>query len=170
MPDTNPLIAIFDNVDRTAAALRSLTNLRVAGVRVVSPAAYPVLAMTNDPGPCRLMGRLALAGAIVGLVVAIVLEVGSSLAYPIDVGGKPVVAWIPYVVVMFELTMMGAGVTSFLSLVILAVRVRRRIPAAARRAVASDRLVIVLPRPVDDDLRESIRVALSGAVRLEGSL
>jgi Alternative complex III, ActD subunit len=169
MRDTQPWIAVYDDPDRAAAALRSLDGLGVRGARIVSPAAYQAVHLTGRPGPWRLMGWLALAGGILGLAVAVALEVGSSIAHPVDVGGKPVVAWIPYGVVMFELTMLGAGVTNFLALVVLAWTSRRRIPKAVRQAVASDRLAVVVPAAGDDDRLTAIQATLAGAIHLEGA-
>jgi Alternative complex III, ActD subunit len=160
MPEKGPWIAIYDDLDEATAALRSLAHLGVPGVRVVSPAAYPAV---------RLMSWLALAGGLLGLATAIVLEVGSSLSYPISVGGKPVVAWILYGVVMFELTMLGTGLTNFVAMVVLAWVSRRRIPTAAREAVASDRLAVVVAPTGDDDRLAAIRAVLAGAIRLEGA-
>lgn len=169
MPENRPWIARYDDPDRAAAALRSLAALDVPGVRVVSQAGYPAVHLTGHPGPWRLMGWLALLGGIVGLAAAIALEVGTSIAHPLDVGGKPVVAWIPYGVVMFELTMLGAGVTNFVALVVLAGVSRRRIPKAAREAVGSNRLTIIVPAAGDDDRLDAIRAALAGAIHLEGA-
>jgi len=140
-----PRIAVYDDPDRAAEALDRLDSLRIAGVRVTSPAAYPAVHKTGSPGPWRLLAWLALLGGLVGLGGAIWLQVGTSLAHPVHVGGKPVVAWIPYGVIMFELTMLGAGSTCFVSLVVLAAIARRRVARAARREMASDRLVIAVP-------------------------
>lgn len=169
MRSKQPWIAVYDDPDRAAAALQSLAGLGVEGVRVASPAAYPAVHLTGRPGPWRLMGWLALVGGIVGLLTAVGLEVGTSLANPVDVGGKPVVAWIPYGVVMFELTMLGAGVTNFLALVVLAFTSRRRVPKAVRQAVASDRLAVVVPAAGDDDRLTAIQATLAGAIHLEGA-
>jgi len=169
MPEDRLWIARYDDPDRAAAALRTLANLHVLGVRVVSPAAYPAVHLTGHPGPWRLMGWLALVGGLVGLATAIALEVGTSMALPLDVGGKPVVAWIPYGVVMFELTMLGAGATNFVALVVLAGVSRRRIPKAALGTVRSDRLTIVVPAVGTADRLGAIRAALAGAIHVEGA-
>ncbi len=169
MPETRPWIALYDDPERAAAALRSLARLGVPGVRVLSPAAYPAIHLTGRPGPWRLMSWLALIGGLTGLATAIGLEAGASLSYPIHVGGKPALAWILFGVVMFELTMLGAGLTNFFAMVGLAWVSRRRIPKAAREAVASDRLAVVVAAAGDDDRLAAIRGALAGAIRLEGA-
>jgi len=163
MAERGAWVALYDDPDQAAAALASLADLEVSGVRVASPAAYPVVHMTGRPGPWRLLGWLAVAGGLLGLATAIVMEVGSSVAHPIDVGGKPVVAWVPYGVVMFELTMLGAGVTNFLATVVLAFVSRSRVSRAARRAVAGDRLAVVVPVSEDADRSRAIQAALAQA-------
>jgi len=169
MPEREPWIAVYDDPDRAADALRSLADLGVPGVRVVSPAAYPAVHLTGHPGPWRLLGWVALAGGVLGLLTAIALEVGSSVLHPMNVGGKPVVAWIPYGVVMFELTMLFAGIANFVAMVVLAFVVRRRVPMAARMAVASDRLAIVIPTAGGSDRLRAIRAVLADAVGVEGA-
>lgn len=159
------LIAEYDQPDPAHEALRQLEALDLPGVRVASPAAYPAVHATGSPGPWRWLAWLALSGALIGLVTAIAIEVGSSVAHPIQVGGKPVVAWIPYGVIMFELTMLGAGATSFLSLVVLAALSRRGVPRAARRAVASDRIVVIVPATKQQSAQASaVSEALAGAL------
>jgi len=167
MRETAPWIAVYDDPDRAAVALQTLADLGVPGVRVVSPAAYPVVHQTGHPGPWRLLGWIALIGGLLGLACAIALEVGTSVAHPMNVGSKPVVAWIPYGVVMFELTMLGVGASNFVALVVLAIVARHRVPKAARRAVASDRLAIVVP--AGGDRGDAVRAALAGAISLEGA-
>lgn len=163
-----PWIALYDGPDEAADALRSLEGLGIEGVRLISPAAYPAVHMTGRPGPWRLMSWLALIGGLLGLATAIALEVGTSVAHPLDVGGKPVVAWIPYGVVMFELTMLGAGLTNFFALIVLAFASRLRVPKAARRAVAGDQLALVLPAAAARR-RDAVRAALAGAIAQEGA-
>jgi|GEM_PF-2161031 len=159
------LIAEYDNPDSAREALRQLEALDLPGVRVASPAAYPAVHATGSPGPWRWLAWLALSGALLGLVTAIVLEVGSSLAHPVQVGGKPVVAWIPYGVIMFELTMLGAGATSFMSLVVLTALSRRGVPRVARRAVASDRIVVIVPATKQQsEQTRAVNEALAGAL------
>ena len=161
------LFALFDNPD-TAAAVGSLNRRQVKGVRVVSPAAYPVVHLTGHPGPWRWMGYLAVAGALIGLGTAISLEVGSSLAHPLPVGGKPVVAWPAYAVVMFELTMLGAGLTNFIALVVLSWWSRRKIHRSVREAVTADRVAVVVPIGGQSEAEvAAIRAELTGALSLE---
>ena len=46
------------------------------------------------------------------------------------VGGKPILAWTAFGVIMFELTMLFAGVANFLALVLLSAATRRGVALA----------------------------------------
>jgi hypothetical protein len=162
------LLALFDDPDTAEAAVTALGNREVAGVRVVSPAAYPVVHRTGRPGPWRLMGFLAVAGGLLGLATAIGLEVWSSMWMNLDVGGKAVVAWPAFTVVMFELTMLGAGLTNFTALIVLSWWSRRKVSKQARDAVVADRLAVVVPVDGKDEAAvEAIKRDLAGALSLE---
>ncbi len=56
-------------------------------------------------------------GGTLGFLSAIGLVLLTSLAYILPVGGKPVVAWIPYVIVMFELTVLLGSIFNLLGLI-----------------------------------------------------
>ncbi len=60
-----------------------------------------------------------LTGGLLGFSAAIALVLVTSLAYILPVGGKPVVAWIPYVIVMFELTVLLGSIFNLLGVILL---------------------------------------------------
>jgi hypothetical protein len=151
------VIAVFADPDAAARALATLRDEGVTGARIASPAPYPAVNQTGHPGPWRVLGWVALVGGLVGLGCAIALEVITSSHLDQVVGGKPPVSWTAFGVVMFELTMLFAGVTTLVSLIVLATIARRRIARRAREAVASERIVVIAPLPDDRaELRERI--------------
>jgi len=61
---------------------RDLEALGVEGLRLASPAPFPVVHRVHRPGTERLLGWLALAGAVAGLATAVALQVYASLFIP----------------------------------------------------------------------------------------
>ncbi len=59
-------------------------------------------------------------GGALGFLTAIALVLVTSLAYVLPVGGKPVVSWIPYVIVMFELTVLFGSLFNLLGILLFA--------------------------------------------------
>jgi hypothetical protein len=162
MPDI--LTALFADPERADQAVRALDALGVEGVRLASPAPYPAVHRVHRPGTERRLGWLVLGGAAAGLAAAIALQVHACLVHPFIVGGKPLLAWQAFAIVGFELTMFGAGLTNFVALAVLGARARRRVPRAAREAVASDRLVLLVDlEGRGPEARDAIRRALAGA-------
>jgi hypothetical protein len=161
------LVAVFADPAATDRAVRAIQALGVEGIRVASPAPFPFVHRVHQGGAERFLGWLVLAGAIAGLATAIALQVGTSLVHPFIVGGKPVLAWPAFGIVMFELTLLGAGVTNFVALAVLGAWGRRSFPAAARRLVAGDRLTIVVPMgPRTIEREPAIRQALAEALEI----
>ena len=86
------------------------------------------------------------------------------------VGGQPVIAWVPFGVIMFELTMLGAGLTNFVSMVVLGAISRRKVSRAARDAVLSDRLAVEVPTSGHSpEQLAAMRNALAGALAISES-
>lgn len=161
------VIAIFADPDAASRALTALRGDGVTTARIASPAPYPAVNQTGHPGPWRALGWIALAGGIVGLASAIALQVVTSRSLDQIVGGKPVISWTAFGVVMFELTMLLAGLSTLISLVVLAAVTRRGVTRRARAAVSSERIVVVVPLPDDSaGLRQVIARGLSEAVEV----
>jgi hypothetical protein len=61
-----------------------------------------------------------LLGGISGLVGAFVLQFWvSAVNFPQNVGGKPMNSWVAFIVVCFELTVLGASLGAFLGMLAL---------------------------------------------------
>ncbi len=66
------------------------------------------------------MWWIACGGGLVGLSVAVALAWVTEMWWPMNVGGLPTWAWWPNLIIMFELTMLGAIIATVVTLVISA--------------------------------------------------
>lgn len=103
MPDRGALGTFAEPADAARAVLR----LRERGhsVRASMPAPFPavVAALGRARSPLQWV---TFPGALVGLLGGIALTAGTSLSWRLVTGGKPIVSWPPFVIVIFELTVL----------------------------------------------------------------
>ena len=66
------------------------------------------------------MWWIACAGGLIGMTSAFGLAWITEMSWPIDVGGLPIFAWWPNLIIAFELTMLGAILATIVTLVIAA--------------------------------------------------
>jgi hypothetical protein len=66
------------------------------------------------------MWWIACGGGLVGMASAFGLSWLTETSWPINVGGLPIFAWWPNLIIIFELTMLGAILATVLTLVITA--------------------------------------------------
>lgn len=66
------------------------------------------------------MWWLACLGGLIGMSVGLGLAWLTETAWPINVGGLPIVAWWPNLIIIFELTMLGAITATIATLVVSA--------------------------------------------------
>lgn len=159
------LVAVYSDPDDALRAVQALRARGVANAQVSSPAAYPVVHEVTHTGHSRALGWIALLGGLTGLGCAAALQAGTSKALGLVVGGKPILAWTAFGVVMFELTMLFAGASNFLALVVFSALARRNVARAVRDQVSSERIVVVVPLGgMDSQLRELVRGLLSDAL------
>lgn len=164
---TEPLIALYDDPDAAQCAVGRLHEHGVDDVRVTSPAPYPVAEEHYRPLGWRQLGWLALGGGLLGLVSAIAITGFGSLAEPLCVGSKPVLAWPAFSVVMFEMTMLGAGLTNFLAVILFFAVARRGVAKKARQAAVDGHLALVVPLAARSAERTAeIREALHDALEV----
>jgi hypothetical protein len=137
MPDPG-VLGTFAEPRAAAAAIRVLRAGGFEDVRAAMPAPYPSVVEAVGHPPSGL-GWITFPGAILGLGCGVLLTVGTSLAWPLVTGGKPIVSWPPYVVIEFEVTVLIGALTNLAALLVGASRRRAR-AFPVRAAFHADRI------------------------------
>ena len=110
---------------------------------------------------------IAAGGAAIGLLTATWLTRMTELAWPLPTGNMPMVSWWPNLIVMFEMTMLGAILATVVTLLITA-RIPRRTPALYDAEVSDGKILVGVENP-QDDLVAKIEGALAsgGAIDIK---
>jgi hypothetical protein len=142
-------------------------GLRAAGVE---PAAITVV--SSEPfeeyefshGDARTwLYWIAAGGGVVGLLVGYWLTAMTEKSWPLPTGGMPIVAMWPNLIIMFELTMLGAVVATVVGLLVAA-KLPARTAALYDAAVADGVILVGVENPVDGSIS-----ALERALRQTGA-
>lgn len=103
-----------------AALLRALEELRRSGYRDVKTfSPIPLEGLLDGPQARKSPVRAyTLIGGVLGLLSGLGLTIGTSLDWPLLTGGKPIVSLPPFLVIVFELTILLGGLFTLAGLVI----------------------------------------------------
>jgi Alternative complex III, ActD subunit len=115
-PTLHGLMAEFDT---PGALVDAATKARLAGYRKMDAySPIPVEELDDALGLRRTrLPILVLLGGILGGLGGFSLEVWvSAVAYPMNVGGRPLVSWPHFIPVTFETTVLGAALTAFIGM------------------------------------------------------
>ncbi len=114
MSETTTLMALFDDIDPAADALEQLRGMGIAEdqLNVISGVPFTE-AMLGRPRQWTNVPRLAMGGAIAGFLIGLFFAAGTPILYPITVGGQPLIPVPPSIVVLFEMTMLGMLIATF---------------------------------------------------------
>ena len=115
-PATPGVLGVFGHLDATVAAVRSL---KAGGhgdtITVYSPVPRHELEDVLDQ-PTSPVRMWTLIGGLTGCGVGAWLTLYMSYDWPVVVGGKPVGSVPPYVIIMFEMTVLFGALTTILGL------------------------------------------------------
>jgi Protein of unknown function (DUF3341) len=100
---------------------------------------------------------IAAGGGVLGLGAGLILAYVTETFWPIVTGGMPIFAWWPNIIVLFELTMLGAIIATVLSLLITT-----ELPTKKAKlydpAVSQGKILVAVEEPPDDALPKLQRV------------
>ena len=115
MTEKTMLLALFPDIDPAAQAVEKLREIGVRDDHVNVISGIPVTeAMLGRPKQTSNVPRLSMGGAVAGFMLGMFLAFWAPSSYPLTVGGQFVVPGPPTVVVLFEMTMLGMLVSTFL--------------------------------------------------------
>jgi hypothetical protein len=147
------------------AAQRAVNGLRAAGI-----AEADITVMSGEPYEEQPFARrdaatwlwyIACAGGALGLMFSTWLTRMTELAWPLQTGNMPIVAWWPNLIVIFELTMLGAILATVTTLFITA-KLPRRTPRFYDPEVTNGKILVGVENPVANSLPALERALLAG--------
>jgi hypothetical protein len=142
--------AVYGLYSDPDAAQRAVGGLRAAGLKdraitIISSQPFEEYDFSQKDR-ATWMPRAAALGGVVGLAAGYLLTSGTQRAWPIETGGMPIVPMWPNLIIMFELTMLAAVITTAISFL-----VSSRIPRAERvlydPEIADDQILVGIANP-----------------------
>ncbi len=114
MSDTT-LLALFEDIDPAANAIDKLHEMGVTDDKLNVISGVPFThKMLGRPHPWTNVSRLALGGAIGGFFIGLFLNFGTPNLYNVHVGGQVLTPIPPGLIIIFEMTMLFALLSTFL--------------------------------------------------------
>ena len=160
------ILAAYQHVDCATDAIDALKQNGYAGFTVYYPAPNEEIAdaIDHENSPVRLW---TLFGGLTGLATGFAMTMWMSYDYPTVVGGKPIGSVIPYIIIMFELTILFGALSTLAGLAFHAWRTNQRGPYDGR--FSDDQIGIFVPCPVErrPAVEELLRAAGAMEVKVE---
>ena len=109
------LLALFEDIDPAASAVEKLHDLGLSDENINIISGVPLShKMLGRPHPHTNVSRLALGGAAGGFLFGLFLNFGTPNLYSIPVGGQYIMPVPPGLIIVFEMTMLFALLSTFL--------------------------------------------------------
>ena len=109
------IMGLFTDEKKAASAIEGLKDTPYTLERVHGPVPSHAIAKVLKPGKSRV-GYFTLAGGIIGFFSGFALAAFTSTRWDLIVGGKPIVALVPFFIVGFEFTVLFAVFGNILGL------------------------------------------------------
>ncbi|MBI1966533.1 MAG: DUF3341 domain-containing protein [Gemmatimonadetes bacterium] len=125
-PPTPGVLGVFGALDATTAAIRHLKRGGYHDITVYSPIPRHELedALDQPVSPVRMF---TLIGGIAGCATGAWITLWMSYDWPVVVGGKPIGSVPPYVVIMFEMTVLFGALSTLLGILFNSALAARRL-------------------------------------------
>ena len=143
-PAPASVTASFDDFARFVAALKSLREQGITRFSVFSPVELTEVAHLL-PRPGSRLRLVTLTAGFTGCFLGYWLCIGSAYLYSLVVGGKAVVAWVPYTVIGFELTILTGGLCTVAAVFAACRLYPRPLSPAYRPEFSSDQFGLSIP-------------------------
>ena len=118
MADQRYIMGLFRDDAQAAQVVRELPAQGFEVVRVHSPIPSQGLMDALKVKP-SLVGWITLLGGIIGFFTGFSLASFTALRWEIIVSGKPILAWVPFVIVGFEFTVLFAVFGNVIGLLLM---------------------------------------------------
>jgi hypothetical protein len=107
------VLGLYASAEAAAGAVAALQSagFGAASLEVLTDSPYPAGAFGEQPARHRLY-VFPLVGAFCGLIVGLLVTIGTQIAFPEVQGGKPLLSIPPMINILYEATLLGAIVVT----------------------------------------------------------
>jgi hypothetical protein len=148
--------AIYGLYPDGRSAQQAVNRLRAAGLRdpqITIMSAQPMEDFEfGHIDKANWLWWIACGGGLLGMATGFFLSWLTETSWPINVGGLPTFAWWPNLIIIFELTMLGAILATVISLVITAGLGRRS--GFYDPEVTSGQILVGVENPADTSIAD----------------
>jgi len=171
MAPPNTIYGLFPGPDSAERGMNALRNagIDVSKIVVMSSVPYEEYSFGCAPPP-KEMPWLAVLGGLAGGAFGFLLAWWTQEAYPLVTGGMPILAPWPTSIVTYELTMLGAVLTTVVTLLVTC-----RLPSWGAKLydpeVSNGKIMIAVVDPSDEartDLEQRLHGAGAAEVKTTG--
>lgn len=146
--------ALYPDGDRAQQAVNALRSAGVSDADITVISSEPMEHYEfGEMHRSTAMWTIASVGGVLGLLFGAWLTRFTELAWPLSTGNMPIVAWWPNLIIVFELTMLGAIVATVATVVVTCGLLRRR-PALYDPAVANGQILVGVESPANSAAAE----------------
>ncbi len=151
----NRVLAIFSTAADAMGATEELRREGFAAGSVALLSSQPIHAEIEKglDGKRSRIGLFAIAGGVIGATVAVGLTALTSMRMNLVTGGMPIVAPWAFGIIVFEMTALGAILSTLGRMVFEARLFRRALPEECDTAIADGKAVVVVDVDAEDDSR-----------------
>lgn len=117
-----PIYGLMAEFKEPEKILFAVKEVHAAGFRAVDAySPFPIDGLAEELGQsCEEIGWIAFGCALLGIITGLALQYYSSaIAYPMNIGGRPLNSWPSFIPVCFELMVLFAAAGSVLSMFFL---------------------------------------------------
>ena len=119
MSDSTMFLAVFEDIEPAVNGIEKLRELGVSDEQMNVISGVPIKeSILGRPSALSYVSRIAMTGAILGVLLGIFLIYGTPFLYPLNVGGQPVFPVPIGIIITFEMTMLGLMGFAFLGMLV----------------------------------------------------
>ena len=163
--------AVYALFSDPESAQRAVNGLHAAGLSHAD-----IVVMSGEPfeeqpfaqqDKATWLWYIACAGGLAGMLFSAWLTRMTELAWPLPTGNMPIVAWWPNLIVIFELTMLGAILATVLTLFVTA-KLPGRLPKLYDPEVTNGKILVGVENPAQANVLALERALMAvGAAELK---
>ena len=159
------VLGLYNDPNQAADAMDALKNagFPLGTFDVLTGTPYPEGAFGEHVPQHRLF-RYPAFGAIIGFTLALFLTTATQIAYPLVTGGKPILSLFAMLVILYEMSMLSAVISTVVGIVIES-RLPNVNPGIYDTRITEGLIGVVIT--TDDDKTDAAIAALNGAGAME---